>query len=132
MSVPCCNNSGGRIALTFNTNRGPMKVSVRGAATIRPTTVETEANANQDGSMYVTTKAVPAEAEITLSDRCGLTLDDILGCTVDATLEMIDMRRTYLFTQSRVVGRPEINSEDGEISGLKIASVNVTSFERTA
>jgi len=130
MNIPCCDNSGGRVALTFNGPQGPKKVSVRGSVTIRPTTIETEAEANQDGTMYVTTKAVPAEAEITLSDRCGLTLDDILGCSVDATIDLIDMKRTYLYTRSRVVGRPEINTENGEISGLKIASVNVTWFEK--
>lgn len=127
--IPCCDNSGGRVALTMNTDSGPKKFSLRGSVTIRPTTKETEANANADGTMYVTTKAVPAEAEITLSDKCGMKLEDVLGCTIDATIELIDMRRTYLFTRARLVGRPEIKTEDGEISNLKIASVNVSSFE---
>jgi hypothetical protein len=30
------------------------------------------------------------------------------------------------------VGRPEINTEDGEISGLKFASVNVTARQMAA
>ncbi|WP_296201463.1 hypothetical protein [uncultured Hyphomicrobium sp.] len=127
--IPCCDNSGGRVALTINGPNGPKKVSLRGSVTIRPTTKETEANANSDGTMYVTTKAVPAEAEILISDRCGLTLDDLLNCTVDASIELIDMKRTYLYTRSRIVGRPELKTEDGEISNLKIASVNVSWFE---
>lgn len=127
--MECCQNSGGRVALTFNTPAGPRKYAVRASVTVRPTTVETAAEANQDGSMYVTTKAVPAEAEITLSDKCGLRLEDILGCSVDATIDLIDMRRTYLFTRSRVVGRPEISTENGEISGLKIASSQVKEIQ---
>lgn len=127
--IPCCDNSGGRVAITINGAGVPRKLSVRAAVTIRPTTKETEANANSDGTMYVTTKSVPAEAEIKLSDKCGLRLEDLLNCTVDATIELIDMSRVYLFTRSRIVGRPELNTEDGEISGLKIASVNVTYSE---
>lgn len=127
--IPCCDNSGGRVSLTINGDAGPKKVSLRGSVTIRPTTKETEALANSDGTMYVTTKAVPAEAEIMISDRCGLTFADLLNCTIDATIQLIDMGRTYLFTRARLVGRPEIKTEDGEISGLKVASVNVSWFE---
>lgn len=125
----CCSNSGSRVVLTVHGSSGSRRVSVRGSLTIKPTTVETEAQANSDGSMYVTTKPVPAEAEIKLSDKCGLKMEDLLNCSIDVTMELIDLRRTYLFTNSRMVGRPSIETETGEISGLKIASSNVTMFE---
>lgn len=97
--------------------------SARAALTVRPTTVEREAGANQDGTMFVTTKPVVAEAEITLGDKCGLNINALTNaCRVDATIEIIDMKKQWLFTYSSIVGRPEYNTEDGEIRGLRIAS----------
>lgn len=117
--VDCCDNSGGRVVLTIAGRR----YRSRGAVTIRPQTFSREAEANNDGSIYTTTKARPAEAEFTLSDQCGLRVQDITeNCFVDATVDLIDMRRKYLFTRATIVGDPEINSETGEIRGLKIAS----------
>lgn len=119
MAVNCCDNSGGRVILTID----GVRYSARSSVTIKPTTKETEAGANQDGTLFVTTKPVHAEAEMTLSDRCGLSLEALThDCHVDATIEIFDMNRTYLFTRSTVVGRPEIDSESGEIKGLMIAS----------
>jgi hypothetical protein len=129
MADLCCANSGGRVSLTVHTDGGTRKLSIRANVTIMPTTVETEALANSDGSMYVTTKPVPATVELSISDKCGLRMEDLLNCYIDATLEMIDMRRTYLFTRARMVGRPSIKAEDGEISGVKLASANVSMIE---
>ena len=70
-----------------------------------------------------------AIVELSLSDKCGLRLEDLLRCHIDASVELIDMSRVYLFTNARLVGRPSINSEDGEISGLKLASANVSMVE---
>lgn len=115
----CCDNSGGRVAFSIN----GQAYSPRASVTIKPTNVEREAKANQDGTIYVTTKPVPAEADITLGDKCGLVLEDLVSaCWVDVTIQLIDMRRTYLFSKASVVGRPEIDSESGEIKGFKIAS----------
>lgn len=120
MTIPCCDNSGGRLALTID----GVTYSARSSVTIRPTNVEKEAKANYDGTIYTTTKAVPAEADITIGDKCGLDLETLTrACHVDATIQLIDMNRTYLFSKCSIVGRPEINSEDGEIKGLKIASM---------
>lgn len=122
----CCNNSGSRVILTVHGSNGSRRIPVRGSLTIMPTTVETEAGSNSDGSLYVTTKPVPATAELKLSDGCGLKLEDLLNCTIDASMELIDIKRTYFWTNSRMVGRPSIDTESGEISGLKLASGNVT------
>ena len=100
-----------------------VKYSARSSITIRPTTFEREAGANQDGTLYVTTKPMPAEMEITLSDKCGLYPDVLIHeCNVDVTAEIFDMGRTYLWTEATVVGRPEIDSESGEISGLVLVT----------
>lgn len=126
MAIDCCDNSGGRVALRIN----GVTYSARTQVVIRPTTIDREAKANQDGTLAITTKPVPAEADITLSDRCGLNLDALVNnCHVDATIEIIDMNRTYLFTKATVVGRPEIDSESGEIKNLKIVSALVRQID---
>lgn len=116
--MDCCDNAGGRIILTL----GNKRYATRGGVTIRPTNKERAVGANDDGSIYITTKAVPAEAEFTISDKCGLVLDDLDQCFIDATFDLIDMRKKFFFTRSSVIGRPEINSETGEIKGLKIVT----------
>lgn len=124
VDFPCCDNSGGRFSITINGKR----YQARGSATIKPTTFERTAEANSDGSMYVTTKPMPAEADLQFSDSCGLSYDELLGCHVDVTIRLMDMKRTFLFTRATLVGRPEIKTENGEISGIKIASANVSWF----
>lgn len=83
MTIPCCDNSGGRVALKID----GVIYSARSSVTIKPTNIEREAKANHDGTMYTTTKAVPAEADITLGDRCGLDLNVLVAaCRIDATI----------------------------------------------
>lgn len=119
--LDCCNASGGRVVITANGKRW----SARSAVTITPINFERTVNANQDGTIYTQTKPIPAEAELSLSDHCGMEIEDIMGCPIDVTIDMIDVRRKYFFTAAVVVGRPQINSESGEIRGLKITANNV-------
>lgn len=120
--MDCCDNSGGRIILTVNGKR----YHTRGGVTIRPQHKSRDVGANDDGSLYVTTKPEPAEAEFTLSDKCGLNIEDLTdSCYIDATFDMIDMKKKFFFTRASVVGRPEYKTDTGEISGLKIVSALV-------
>ena len=120
--ITCCNASGGRVAITANGKQW----SARSSITISPINFERSAGANQDGSLYTTYKPMPAEADITLSDQCGLVVADIMSCPLDVTIDLIDVRRRYWFTGAVVVGRPQINTESGEIRNLKIVSNQVT------
>lgn len=127
MALDCCDNAGGRVALTVDGE----KYSVRAAVTVRPSRIEVDGEANQDGSVYFLTKPVPGEADIVLSDRCGLPTDKLInGCLVDATITLIDMARTYLFTRARMTGRPVLNTETGELSGMTIKSAQVKQVNR--
>jgi len=114
-----CNNAAGRVSIKAGNN----KYNLRGDVTVQPSTVEREADANANGTHYVTVKAVPAEAEITISDRMGQSLAELgdLSC-VDVTITLIDMKRQYLFTEADLVGRASLNTGSGEISGLKVVS----------
>ena len=123
-NTDCCYAAGGRVRITANGNIW----AARAAVTIIPVNFERKVESNQDGSIYTTTKAMPYEAEITLSDSCGMHIGDIMACPIDVTIELIDLRRTYLFSKAVVIGRPKINTETGEISGLTITS-NVMSVE---
>lgn len=113
-----CNNSGSRIHITV----GGQKYSARGFVTVKPGNVETEAGANQDGSMHLSHKPVLPEMEIKFSDKPGLVPEDLHQGCIDVTAVMPDLDRTYLFTQAALVGRPEINMENGELTGLKVCS----------
>lgn len=120
--VDCCDASGGRVVITANGKQW----SARSAVEIMPLNFERIVGANQDGSIYTQTKPMPAEATFSLSDFCGMVMEDIMGCPIDVTIDLIDMHRKYLFTSGVVVGRPQINSETGEIRGFKVSSNNVT------
>jgi hypothetical protein len=123
--LECCENVGGRVIMTINGRR----YKTRGGFTVRPTTFTREVDANDDGSLAVKTKSVPAEAEMRFTDACDFDPSELMGhCTLDVTLDWIDARKKYLFTRAIVVGRPEISSESGEVSGLKVASSFVEMF----
>lgn len=125
--MECCDNAGGRVLF----KAGGKQFNIRAAITIRPSRIEVDGEANQDGSVYYLTKPVPAEADITLSDRCGeLTTELIDGCLLDVTIKLIDMNRTYLFTRARVTGRPALNTETGEISGMTVKTAQCKQVNR--
>lgn len=117
----CCSASGGRASLAIN----GVSVSPR-SVTVTPTQFERTVASNQDGTIYTTMKPMPAEADVNISDSCGLDVNALMGCPVDVTIDLWDVRRRYLFTKGVIVGRPKINTETGEISGLKITSNKVT------
>lgn len=122
MSLDCCYAAGGRVRITANGKRW----AIRSSVTVEPFNFERKVDSNQDGSIYVTTKPVPATAEIILSDSCDMVLEDIMSCPLDVTIELVDVRRRYLFTKAVVVGRPKIDTETGAISGLTVTSEMVS------
>jgi len=117
----CCSASGGRATVAIN----GVIVAPR-SVTVTPWNYERDVKSNQDGTIYTLYKPMPAEADINLSDACGLDIMALQGCPVDVTITLIDVRRTYLFSQGIIAGRPKINTETGEISGLKVTSNTVT------
>lgn len=120
-NTDCCYASGGRASISINgTTVSPRTVSVN------PLNFERDVKSNQDGTIYTITKPMPAEADITLSDACGLDIVALMGCPVDVTIDLWDVRRRYFFSKGVIVGRPTINTETGEIRGLKITGNKVT------
>lgn len=120
--IECCDASGGRVVITANGQTW----SARSAVEIMPLNYERTVGSNQDGTIYTQFKPIPAEATFSLSDFCGMKLEDIMACPIDISITLVDVHRTYFFTSALVVGRPSLNSETGEIKGFKATSNNVT------
>lgn len=115
----CCDNAGGRVILTID----GIRYKTRGGITIRPIPFERTVEAHDDGTHYVMTRARPAEASFRMSFLCGLDLNTLMhACHIDVTFDLIDMKKRFLYTKASVLGRPEINTESGEVSGLSVAS----------
>ncbi|MCT8970583.1 phage tail tube protein [Microbaculum marinisediminis] len=116
--MDCCDNAGGRVELTID----GVKYSARAAVTVRFANREVTGGANQDGGQYFTTEPRLYEMDIVLSDRCGLRMEELLGCLIDVTAKLTDMGRRYLFTRARMTGRPSLASDTGEITGFTVMS----------
>ncbi|MEM6495633.1 MAG: phage tail tube protein [Pseudomonadota bacterium] len=114
--MDCCISAGGIVRITVDGVVYP----VRGSVTVMATEIEREEGSNIDGSIYVTSKPVPPTIEATLSDTCGLSLQQLINVKcVDITVELPEVGRTLILINGTIVGRPQLNPENGEISNVK-------------
>lgn len=118
MADDCCDNFGGKIYITAG---GIRLKAADGDISIRPTTGEVSATANQDGSAsYSTAPRLPG-ADITFRDNCGITWGEWMRkCKLDVTIVEEDNGRQHLFSGTRFVGRPVINLTNGQVTGVSI------------
>lgn len=122
-------DSGGRAYFSLNGKR----YSPRGKITITPTSFQRDKGLNQDGTLYTSVKPEPAEAELSFSDQPGIAVQDLAYMKdVDVTIELFDRKCTWLFSKATVTGRPKIDTETGEISGLMISSAAARIVEQAA
>lgn len=117
--------SGGRVSTVIN----GVTYSARGEITLDVSSMEVEAAANQDGSVYRTVKPKPRNAQITFDrfvDQDGRVLpwsDNImLMSKIPFTFIEQDTDVTHLLTDGCFTGKPEHNLATGEVSGLGIAA----------
>jgi len=112
----CCISSGGIVRITVDGQVYP----VRGSVTVEASDVERTEGANIDGSIFVNSKPVPPMISGTLSDTCGLSLTQLMSvkCT-DVSVEMPEVGRTLVLINATITGKPSLNPETGEISGVK-------------
>jgi hypothetical protein len=115
---------GGRIEVKIGTTI----YKARGDITIMPTSFETTAEANQDGSVYATRKNMPREAEMTFQLEAGERWNVTEQSSLNVTIQEESSGRTHQFTDAVVTGRPSVNLSNGEVSGLKIASALYSVF----
>lgn len=110
---------GGRISIQI-TGRNH---TARAGVSISPATIERTNEANRDGSGYSTIKAKLASAEISFDrgERSGIIYnDEMLLSDFNATIYEEDARITHFFTGAAFGGTPSIDTETGEITGMKI------------
>jgi hypothetical protein len=117
--------AGGRVTCVIN----GIPYSARGEITLDVSSIEVEAAANVDGSVYRTVKAKPRQATLTFDrfvDQNGQVLqwsDNIMLMTrIPFTFIEQDTDVTHLLTDGAFVGKPEHNLATGEVSGLSIAA----------
>lgn len=111
------NTTGGRYELYI----GGRKYSGRGTATLMTAGVSLENGANEDGTAYSTVKAQLCSLDLTFDRGVGLKWDAAMILqAVNATFKETDAKVTHLFTDAAFSGTPSLNTESGEVSGLKI------------
>ena len=112
---------GGRVTIDID----GVRYSVRAKAKIMPSRVTMKSGANQDGTGYSTIDPKLAGLDLTFDRGPGFNWDETMMLkTMNVTFVETDIspRKTHLFTNARFDGEPEINTEDGEVTGLKIMS----------
>lgn len=110
-------NKGGRFTLDIN----GQSFSGRAKATINPAGATRENVANQDGTKSSMVKPKLPSLELTFDRGVGLVWDeDMMLLDLNVTFVETDAKRTHLFTDASWSGDPSIDTESGEVSGLKI------------
>ncbi|WFS07779.1 phage tail tube protein [Methylobacterium sp. 391_Methyba4] len=113
---------GGRYSVRINGQR----FSGRGKATIDPAEATPKADPNRDGTAYRTVE--PQLPMIALSFDRGSKSQAItwtanmLLADVDVTFIEDDAGRTHYFTAGSWVGKPSIDTDTGEVTGMSVAS----------
>lgn len=117
--------AGGRVSCIIN----GIPYSARGEITLDVSSIEVEAGANMDGSVYRTVKAKPRQATLTFDrfvDQNGVAMqwsDAVMLMTrIPFTFIEADTGVTHLLTDGAFVGKPEHNLATGEVSGLSVAA----------
>lgn len=110
---------GGRFTLDINgrTFSGRGKAGIVAARAVR------ENGVNMDGTGYSTVKPRLASMDLTFDRGVGLKWDEAMMLQeLNVTFVETDVKVTHLFTNANWSGEPSIDSETGEVSGLKIES----------
>jgi hypothetical protein len=110
---------GGRVSIAINGRT----FTARSSVSIAPATVERTNGVNRDGTGYSTIAPKLASADISFDrgERSGLVFNDaMLLEDINVTIFEEDARITHFFTSAGWGGTPSIDTESGEVSGLKI------------
>ena len=110
-------NKGGRFTLDIDGRT----YSGRAKATIGPAAATRENGVNMDGTKWSSVKPRLVSLEMTFDRGVGLVWDEgMMLKDLNVTFVETDSKLTHLFTDAAWSGEPMIDSENGEVSGLKI------------
>ena len=108
---------GGRITFEFAGLRIP---PCEGDIIIDPSVTEVSGMANQDGSDAYHQKPKQVGAKVKLRNANGIDWSKIMFLVGNCTITEEDNGRTHLFSRTRLVGKPEVNTATGEVDGLEV------------
>ncbi|MBB3315117.1 hypothetical protein FHT77_000959 [Rhizobium sp. BK181] len=112
-------NFGGRISLRLST--GEM-FPLRGTLNLNTAGQSNEAVTNQDGSVDRVGTVQPRSAEISFADK-GIDYDALMKADRFNVTVIEDFTGvTHYFTDAFVVGNPQQNRVNGEVTGLSISA----------
>lgn len=110
---------GGRFTLDIS----GQTYSGRGKATIMPARAVRENGVNMDSTGWSSVQPKLASLDLSFDRGVGLKWDaDMMLAEVNVTFVETDAKVTHLYTNANWSGEPSIDSENGEVSGLKIES----------
>lgn len=109
---------GGRVTCTF----GTQSLTIADAEVkLSPATAEVSAKANQDGTAAYEVKPELVGAEIEFRNVGDINWATFTMLYGNVTIKEVDSGRTHLFTNTRFIGKPDVNVSTGAVAGLKIA-----------
>ncbi|PHQ72392.1 MAG: hypothetical protein COB93_00175 [Sneathiella sp.] len=113
----CCRIKGGRIEFRFN---GQIYEG-EGDVTIMPTNTTREEGATTSGKAIVraTPRSYGFEIENFVQTCDNDPIDLWYGCDLDATVVEVENGTRHLFTGGMMVGDPQANISQGQLSGMK-------------
>jgi hypothetical protein len=106
---------GGRITFQFAGQNIP---PCDGDIIIDPSLVEVDGMANQDGSAAYKQKPKLVSAKFKLRHTGNTDWNAIMFMIGNLTITEQNNGRTHLFTNTRMVGKPDVNLSSGEVDGL--------------
>lgn len=117
-------NAGGFVELTLNGT----PYSIAGELEIEETNFEAEAVVNQDGSIARTVKPKPRKMMLKFRDRQGtasIVAEIFAQERFDVSARQVHMNRTVLLTGAFAVGKPKLNTANGEVDGIELVSDSI-------
>lgn len=129
--VNCCSEViGGEVYIfaNFTQSGGSEYYEALGDVRIQPARIERTAGASSAGRVWITEAARPIRVIMSFVNRCDQNPVRLYceRCLVNITVVEKSRGFFHTFTQSLIVGAPEINLSTGEISGIEIVTDDYT------
>ena len=126
----CCSEIiGGEVYIVANFQNAPSEYyEAMGDVRIQPSRVERTAGASSAGRVWVTEASRPCRVIMSFANRCDQNPVRLYcsRCLIDITVVEKSRGFFHQFTNSLVVGNPEVNLSTGEISGIEIVTDEYT------
>lgn len=109
---------GGIVTLTFGTFTLTLDET---EVKLSPASLEVSAKANQDGSAAYEAKPELVGAEVSFRNVADVNWALLNQQSGNVTITEVSNGRMHLLTNTRCVGKPEVNVSTGAVTGLKFA-----------